>query len=129
MGRVAVVGGSLPGLAAAARLAKVGHSVVLHEARPVLGGRWAEPGVLPDVLDFPAPWRDLFKKSGRPLSAELARAGLDLVPAPDAVVVLGAALLLAAVWNVVRLLQGRPPMGEAAQSIEAQIEHELKVAA
>ena len=91
MGRVAVVGGSLPGLAAAARLAKVGHSVVLHEARPVLGGRWAEPGVLPDVLDFPAPWRDLFKKSGRPLSAELARAGLDLVPAPDAVVVLGAA--------------------------------------
>lgn len=40
-----------------------------------------------------------------------------------------ASMLLAAVWNVVRLLQGRPPMGEAAQSIEAQIEHELKVAA
>lgn len=38
-------------------------------------------------------------------------------------------MLVAAVWNVVRLLQGRPPMGEAAQSLEAQIEHELRAAA
>lgn len=40
-----------------------------------------------------------------------------------------ASMLLAAAWNVVRLLQGRAPMGEAAQSIEAQIEQELRAAA
>lgn len=33
-----------------------------------------------------------------------------------------------AAWNVARLLQGRPPMGAAAQTIEAQIEYELKAA-
>jgi len=37
-------------------------------------------------------------------------------------------MLFAAIWNVVRLLRGRPPMGEAAHSIEAQIEHELRAA-
>ncbi|MGI3781658.1 MAG: NAD(P)-binding protein [Janthinobacterium lividum] len=92
---VAVVGGGLAGLAAAARLAKMGHAVRLHEASDVLGGRWAPyvlpgtgatgAGVLvddaPGVLTFPAPWRDLFRKSGRPLEAELARAGRALVPA------------------------------------------------
>nr|WP_269778764.1 FAD-dependent oxidoreductase [Microlunatus antarcticus] len=98
---VAVVGGGLAGMAAAARLAKMGHAVVLHEASDVLGGRWAPyalPGdggggggggggkILvddaPGVLTFPAPWRDLSRKSGRPLEAELARSGLALVPAP-----------------------------------------------
>jgi phytoene dehydrogenase-like protein len=90
---VAVVGGGLAGLAAAARLAKMGHRVRLHEASGTLGGTWA-PYVLegtdvvvddaPGVLGFPAPWRDLFRKSGRPLEAELARSGLGLVPAPGA---------------------------------------------
>ncbi|SEQ61572.1 FAD-dependent oxidoreductase [Microlunatus flavus] len=93
---VAVVGGGLAGMAAAARLAKMGHAVRLHEATGRLGGRWAPyaldvPGApgstvlvddAPGVLTFPAPWRDLFRKSGRPLEAELARTGHALVPAP-----------------------------------------------
>jgi phytoene dehydrogenase-like protein len=82
---IAVVGGSLAGLAAAARLAKQRHRVVLFEADDTLGGRWARPGVLPPVITLPAPWRDLFRKSGRPFDAELARTGHALVPAPAAV--------------------------------------------
>ncbi|HEY0239653.1 MAG TPA: FAD-dependent oxidoreductase [Friedmanniella sp.] len=90
---VAVVGGGLAGLAAAARLAKMGHAVRLHEATAALGGRWAPyalsgTGVLvddaPGVLTFPAPWRDLFRKSGRPLEAELAISGHALAPATAA---------------------------------------------
>ncbi|GAA2100954.1 hypothetical protein GCM10009841_16260 [Microlunatus panaciterrae] len=38
----------------------------------------------PAVIGFPAPWRDLFRKSGRPMDAEMARAGMDLVPAAPA---------------------------------------------
>lgn len=88
---VAVVGGGLAGMAAAARLAKMGHRVRLHEVSDTLGGRWAPYGLdgtdvlvddAPGVLGFPAPWRDLFLKSGRPLEAELARSGYGLVTAP-----------------------------------------------
>lgn len=86
---VVVVGGGLAGMAAAARLAKAGLAVELHERSDRLGGRWAAralpTGLLvddaPAVLGFPAPWRDLFRKSGRPLEAELARRGYALVPA------------------------------------------------
>jgi len=94
-GPVVVIGGSLAGLAAAARLAKKGHAVELFEQTDRLGGRWA-PTTLPTgtvvddapaVLGFPAPWRDLFRKSGRPLEAELARMGYELAPAGPAVVV------------------------------------------
>ena len=81
---VAVVGGSLAGMAAAARLAKAGHRVLLFEAADTLGGRWARPGALPPVFTLPAPWRDLFRKSGRPFDTELARTGHALVPAPAA---------------------------------------------
>ncbi len=97
---VAVVGGGPAGMAAAARLAKMGHRVRLHEASDRLGGGWAAyalPGTpstaapvlvddAPAVLTFPAPWRDLFRKSGRPLEAELARSGHALAPAPPTVV-------------------------------------------
>lgn len=87
---VVVVGGGVPGMAAAARLAKAGHAVALYERADVLGGRWAATDLAgagpvdtaPAVLPFPAPWRDLFRKSGRPLEAELARSGHALVPAP-----------------------------------------------
>src|SRR5829696_2711626 len=86
---VAVIGGGLTGMAAAARLAKLGHRVELYEKAAALGGAWAPhqllDGVLvddaPAVFSFPAPWRDLFRKSGRPLEAELARLGYALVPA------------------------------------------------
>ena len=86
---VVVIGGGLAGLAAAARLAKNGHPVELFESSSSLGGLWAarefRPGILvdqaPAVLGFPAPWRDLFRKSGRPLEAELTRMGYALEPA------------------------------------------------
>jgi phytoene dehydrogenase-like protein len=92
---VVVVGGGLTGMATAARLAKSGYPVELHERSDRLGGRWAaselSSGVLvdaaPAVLGFPAPWRDLFRKSGRPLEAELARQGYALEPAEPAVVI------------------------------------------
>lgn len=86
-----VVGGTLAGMAAAARLAKNRHSVLVLEAEGALGGSLApHPGqdedVLldrwPQMLAFPAPWRDLFRKSGRAFDDELARAGHALVPAP-----------------------------------------------
>ena len=86
---VVVIGGGLAGLAAAARLAKVGHQVELYERSEVLGGTWApyqlSSGITvddaPSIIGFPAPWRDLFRKSGRPLEAELSRIGYALEPA------------------------------------------------
>jgi UDP-galactopyranose mutase len=50
----------------------------------------------PAVLGFPAPWRDLFRKSGRPLEAELGRSGHALVPAeiPQVIFADGATLML-----------------------------------
>ena len=92
---VVVIGGGLAGLAAAARLAKVGHQVELYERSEVLGGTWAPyrlpNGVkaddAPSIIGFPAPWRDLFRKSGRPLETELARMGYALEPAPPATII------------------------------------------
>lgn len=84
-GMLTIRGGTLAGMATAARLAKLGHPVRLDLAGEPLGGRWAPgPGALPPVVTLPATWRDLFKKTGRPLDAELARAGLALVEAPPA---------------------------------------------
>ncbi len=80
---IAIVGAGLPGLAAAARLARAGDRVVVFErtAEPGAGLTAAtEPGG--SVLTLPSAWRDLFRKSGRTLEAELARLGLALVPAP-----------------------------------------------
>lgn len=87
LGRMLTIrGGTLAGMACAARLAKLGHEVRLDLAGGPLGGRWAaERGALPPVVTLPATWRDLFKKTGRPLEAELSRAGLALVEAPPAV--------------------------------------------
>lgn len=82
MSRVVVVGGGFGGMAAAARLAKLGHEVTLVEASGRLGGalgfveqdgfRW-DSGPTSTLL--PAVVRDLFRKSGRPLEREL-----ELVP-------------------------------------------------
>jgi phytoene dehydrogenase-like protein len=92
---VVVIGGGLAGLAAAARLAKAGHRVDIYERSERLGGTWAPyrlaSGVnvddAPSIIGFPAPWRDLFRKSGRPLEAELARMGYALEPARAAAVI------------------------------------------
>ncbi|HET9777808.1 MAG TPA: FAD-dependent oxidoreductase [Propionibacteriaceae bacterium] len=92
---VVVIGGGVAGLAAAARLAKVGHRVELYEGSETLGGTWAPyrlaNGVMvddaPSIIGFPAPWRDLFRKSGRPLEAELARMGYALGPARPATMI------------------------------------------
>lgn len=88
MANVVVIGAGLAGMAAAARLAKARHQVTLVEARDRLGGAWAArelDGVLvdaaPPIFSFPAPWRDLFRKSGRALEAEFARSGEELVDA------------------------------------------------
>lgn len=74
-GRVTVLGGTLAGMAVAVRLAKVGHDVTLVQVGDRLG-----PDTLPELFTFPAPWRDLFTKSGRPLAGELARTGHELSP-------------------------------------------------
>ncbi len=86
---IVVIGGGLAGLAAAARLAKQHYRVELFERSDRLGGAWAPHQLgsttvddAPPVIGFPAPWRDLFRKSGRPLETELTRCGRALEPAP-----------------------------------------------
>lgn len=90
-----VVGGGLAGLAAAVRLAKARHPVRLYEGTDRLGGRWASrvrtfssgSVVLddaPSVLEFPAPWRDLYRKSGRTLADEFDRTAAALSAAEPA---------------------------------------------
>jgi UDP-galactopyranose mutase len=82
--RIVVVGGGLGGLASAARLAKIGHQVVLVEASATLGGAlgavsqdgYTWDGSATSTL-LPAALRDLFRKSGRPLETEL---GEELQP-------------------------------------------------
>jgi len=84
--RVVVVGGGLGGLAAAARLAKLGHDLTLLEQGDRLGGalaplsregftwdRGAHSTLLPAVL------RDLFRKSGRPLEREVELVPVDVL--------------------------------------------------
>lgn len=78
MARVVVVGGGFAGLSAAARLAKLHHDVTLLEASDELGGRMR--GITVDgrtwqteldTVTLPAVFRDLFRKSGRPLESVL----------------------------------------------------------
>jgi UDP-galactopyranose mutase len=84
--RVVVVGGGYGGMAAAARLAKLGHGVTLLERAPRLGGALApveQDGFTwdggPSSTLLPAVVRDLFRKSGRPLDRELELAELDVL--------------------------------------------------
>lgn len=86
--RVTVVGAGFGGLAASVRLAKLGHDVTLLEASQQLGGALStvtahdftwESG--PTMTHVPAVVRDLFRKSGRALEAELGvEAGAELQP-------------------------------------------------
>lgn len=86
MARVVVVGGGFGGMAAAARLAKVGHAVTLVERSDHLGGALAtverdgfgwDAGPTSTLL--PAVVRDLFRKSGRPLEREVDLQALPFV--------------------------------------------------
>ncbi|SED32640.1 UDP-galactopyranose mutase [Nocardioides exalbidus] len=86
MARVVVVGGGFGGMAAAARLAKLGHDVTLLERSARLGGALGsveQDGFAwdagPTSTLLPAVVRDLFRKSGRPLERELDLQPLDLV--------------------------------------------------
>ena len=76
---VVVIGASLGGLAAAVRLARVGHHVVVVDESAAPS---PEPWLSRPVVALPAAWRDLFRKSGRILDAALASEGYELVPAP-----------------------------------------------
>lgn len=71
---VVVVGAGLGGLAAAARLAKLGHAVTVLERNAYAGGairRIEQDGfgwdAGPSATTMPAVLRDLFRKSGRPI--------------------------------------------------------------
>lgn len=78
MARVVVVGGGFAGMSAAARLAKLRHDVTILESADRLGGRlhgvthggrtW--PLDL-DTVTLPGVFRDLFRKSGRPMEQVL----------------------------------------------------------
>ncbi|WP_308212246.1 phytoene desaturase family protein [Mumia quercus] len=86
MADVVVVGGGFAGIAAAVRIAKLRHRVILLEESDRLGGqllpyetgRWSFDHGWSE-LTLPATVRDLFKKSGRPLDRVL-----DLEPLPVA---------------------------------------------
>src|SRR5262245_66387878 len=86
MARVVVVGGGFGGMAAASRLAKLGHQTTLCEQGQTLGGALGvveEQGVGwaagPWSTTLPAVLRDLFRKSGRPLERVV-----DLAPVEPA---------------------------------------------
>ncbi len=86
MARVVVIGGGFGGMAAAARVAKLGHDVTLLERSDRLGGALStveldgfawDAGPTSTLL--PAVVRDLFRKSGRPLEREVDLQPLELV--------------------------------------------------
>jgi phytoene desaturase len=86
VGRVVVVGAGLGGLAAAARLAALGHEVTVCERAPQVGGKlgtFARDGFVfdtgPSLLTLPAVYRDLFLATGGPLEAELPLVPVDPV--------------------------------------------------
>jgi len=84
--RIVVVGAGVSGLATAARLADYGHEVLVCERNATTGGRvgrYRKDGFAfdtgPALLTLPAVYRDLFRKTGRPLEQVV-----DLVPAEPA---------------------------------------------
>lgn len=86
MARTVVIGGGFTGMAAAARLAKLGHDVTLLERCATLGGALTTEHLNdfswdagPSSTLLPAVIRDLFRKSGRPLERELDLQPLDII--------------------------------------------------
>lgn len=84
---IQVRGDGLAALAAALRLARLGHRVQLVSPEPTWRPASDHPlaAVLPPVMELPAAWKDLFAKTGRSMDAELAGLGLELVEAPPVV--------------------------------------------
>jgi phytoene desaturase len=83
---VVVVGAGMGGLAAAARLATLGHRVTVCEQSDDIGGKlgwFARDGFAfdtgPSLLTLPAVYRDLFVKTGGPLEAEVELEAVDPV--------------------------------------------------
>ncbi|PSL03654.1 phytoene dehydrogenase-like protein [Haloactinopolyspora alba] len=90
MAKVVVIGAGLAGLATALRLADLRHDVTVLERSSTVGGQIdrveLDGGVVdlgPAAFTLPAPVRELFRSTGRPLEREL-----DLVPADPAMRVL-----------------------------------------
>ena len=84
MSRVVVVGAGMAGLAAAARLATLGHQVTVCEQGDRVGGKVQtvhQDGFAfdagPSLLTLPAVYRDLFVKTGRPLEDALDLVEVD----------------------------------------------------
>jgi phytoene desaturase len=72
MAKIAVIGAGIGGMSAAARLAKLGHSVTVYENSDQVGGKcrteWFGDYAFdtgPSLLTLPAVYRDLFLKTGK----------------------------------------------------------------
>ena len=84
MARVVVVGAGLGGLAAAARLAALGHAVTVVEQAPQVGGKlgwWVRDGHAfdtgPSLVTLPQVYRDLFTATGGRLEDAVDLVRLD----------------------------------------------------
>jgi phytoene desaturase len=84
--RVVVIGAGMGGLSVAARLATIGHQVVVCEQAPTWGGKlgtFARDGFCfdtgPSLLTLPAVYRDLFVKTGKPLEDSVELVPVDPV--------------------------------------------------
>ena len=84
MSRIAIVGAGIGGLAAAVKLAALGHHVEIFEGSSFVGGKCRTEtiggysfDVGPSLFTLPAVYRDLFLKTGKPLEEELELLSLD----------------------------------------------------
>jgi phytoene desaturase len=78
MSKVVIIGAGMGGLAAAARLSRLGHDVAIFEQSDHTGGKlrtWRQDGFAfdtgPSLLTLPAVYRDLFLKTGIALEREV----------------------------------------------------------
>lgn len=84
MSHIAIVGAGIGGLAAAVKLAALGHHVEIFEGSSFVGGKCRTETIGgysfdlgPSLFTLPAVYRDLFLKTGKPLEEELELLALD----------------------------------------------------